>query len=309
MFPKGSDAPDPISSDIQHSHLALKEVSEARELASSLLKWYFHGSGDDIPFHNFATFCADYVSDLSSRRRRDFVEADSQSSQPTFVLLFFHIWASIFQVGSRPPKKGISEIPASMSISIANSLSLLNAAKLSSHDATNGRYFAKQLQLNLDMRAATLVLEDVDSSRQTGSALQQVLATGSHFHVIRLQNQDMLRALFVSPQDHKMEIWRARDGGSYGYTWRYSYVDLLPEIVTMDAGSMSVQQGDHDGDVVLLAQTVERTGGVIPIVRLDMASRTMAVSTSKLEWTSLRCYRMPGTACRVEKSHSVVGMR
>lgn len=92
-----------------------------------------------------------------------------------------------------------------------------------------------------------------------------------------------------------MEIWRARDGADYGYTWRYSWVDLIPSVRVMETGAMSVSEESQDGILTLKARPGDEK------VTIDMHDRTLSRSGEVLQWTTLKCYRMPGTACPVRK--------
>lgn len=189
-----------------------------------------------------------------------------------------------------------------MSIRLVNSLSILNVCKLDSHLASEGRYFAAELQINLDFQAAALVFDaaSLQNQRDLRSTLTEGWGSGSYFHVLIIHGEQCLLAIFIAPPDPAMEIWRARDGADYGYVWRYSWVDLTPSVRVMETGAMRVDENSQNDILALKTRTSDAE------TTIDMYNRTLSRSAESLQWTSLKCYRMPGTANQVRKYPSKV---
>ena len=167
-------------------------------------------------------------------------------------------------------------------------------------------------QLQLDFQNATLEADSTSLAALDASSLVENLSDDQRFHVLLIsaeevhdsaagtENTERLLALFTSPRDNQIPFWDCP--GCPSYVWRYGFVQLLPHMITSPTGGLNASFQDgilrfspHHESYETNSVTVDLKSGVVAINWVDSP-------TLRLRLKSLKCYRMPGSAAKIEKS-------
>lgn len=167
-------------------------------------------------------------------------------------------------------------------------------------------------QLQLDFQNATLEVDSTSPAALDASSLVEKLANDQRFHILLIaaeeihdnavgtENPERFLALFTSPHDNQIPFWDCP--GCPSYVWRYGFVQLLPHVITSPTGGLnaSFQHGvlrfsPHHDPYQSNSVAVDLESGVVAIDWVDSPAL-------RLRLKSLKCYRMPGSAAKIQKS-------
>ncbi|KAH7407341.1 hypothetical protein BKA64DRAFT_412779 [Cadophora sp. MPI-SDFR-AT-0126] len=277
-----------------------KEVFYSASLAQALIQ---HGLGEAqfVPWTFFHSFCSTY---------------------PNILLRFYELWTSICL--DNPLESPATEHDHLLPNSIVQSLSLIGPATFDCPPPGGPPSNEDVRQLQLDMQNAMQVFSSTSTLALDLGTLVERLNNAELFHILVAdttgeQNEEAsagsgstntsegLFTFFTSTAGK--EIMCEGTPQCPTYTWRYGFVQLLPQISTSPTGGLTAGFLD-DTTLELfphnqsnLESRQDSTSFMFDLKNGTLVVQETGNSLLRLKLTSLKCFQMPGTAATFSKSY------